>query len=104
MDETARFFGIIEKPRPPKPPPVFKVWPANWAAVELFLDVQTQWRFAGMGGVRVGLDYGAVRDAMDLLETPKRGETFRRLQLMEYAALEALAQQERKRQDSLPTT
>lgn len=41
------------------------VWPENWTAWELFAGLQTQWRTAGMGGQRTGLDYNVLFHKMD---------------------------------------
>ena len=38
-------------------PPV-EVWPDNWAAVELFITIGTQWRVGSCGVV--GLDYNVL--------------------------------------------
>jgi hypothetical protein len=70
--------------------PTFEVWEENWAAVQMFLRLQTQWRM-GMNGV-IGLDYGAaewlfrlyavkVKDQRSLLED---------LQVIEAAAMAKL--------------
>ena len=88
-----------------KPDPLFDVWPENWPAVELFLDVSTQWRCvampegtAGMVSaiwsriVRTGLDYTAVRATLGMRRVPARqhGELLDDLQAMEYAALDEM--------------
>lgn len=39
---------------------VFEVWEENWAHWLFFLDVDTQWVFAGMAAVRVGLNWPAI--------------------------------------------
>jgi hypothetical protein len=90
-DETAAFFGLIRKEKEQRPA-VYAVWPENWEAVELFLAMQSQWRHAGMSGVRVGLEYSALPAVFDLLQITDRRDAFARLQVMEYAALEALAE------------
>lgn len=40
-----------------------EVWPENWPAVALFLELDTQWRI-GMAGP-VGLDYAALFRLLD---------------------------------------
>nr|WP_255773277.1 DUF1799 domain-containing protein [Halorhodospira sp. 9622] len=66
------------------------VWPENWAAFETFYRCQTQWR-VGMSG-RTGLDYTAVRVVLDLFSEEDQRESFDRLQVMEFAALEAMGE------------
>lgn len=59
--------------------------PECWDACLLFGAVQTQWRYAGMGGVRVGLDYPSVEIIRRALRLPR--ETILSLQVMEATAL-----------------
>ena len=62
----------------------------NWETVMLFMRVQTQWR-TGFGGP-TGLDYTAVFQTMDRLRVADpEGEVFAGLQVMESAALRAMA-------------
>ena len=42
------------------------VWPENWATVQLFDRVATQWRIGGRGPV--GLDYTAMYPVMDRMQ------------------------------------
>ena len=68
----------------------FKVYPENWPIVELFLRLQTQWRFTGMG-VAAGLDYNSVDVVMRRLRIEDAdGSIFAGLQVMEVAALNAV--------------
>lgn len=68
----------------------FEVLPECWPTVDLFLRVQTQWRFAGMGHP-VGLDYNAADVVMRRLGVADpEGKIFAGLQIMEVAALNAL--------------
>lgn len=102
-----------ERPRRPDdaPPPdvVYLVWPENWPAVALWLELGTQWRLAGEMGVRAGLDYAAVWAHLDrVVEDPKeRRERMADLRLMERAAIEEIAadleweREERERQQKL---
>lgn len=65
------------------------VLPANWPALRLFLALDTQWNYAGLAGVRVGLRYEAVEPvirALPDLEQPYP-ELFARLRLIEAAAV-----------------
>ncbi len=76
------------------PPPAddFEVLPENWTIVRTFIRCATQWNYAGMAGVRVGLNYPGV-DAVLRLALPEaeRAEVFAGLQVMEYAAVAELA-------------
>jgi hypothetical protein len=64
------------------------------AAVETFLAVDTQWRcvFAGSRMIFIGLDYAGVRSALGLRRTRLTPAGFADLQLMERAALRAMAE------------
>lgn len=59
---------VSEPPRPwyllPEDLPIWRVW----------MTVQTQWRTAGMTGIRTGLDYTAVLAVID--RTMRRGRRF----------------------------
>lgn len=52
-------------------PPV-GVWPDNMPAVEIFIDLSTQWRRAGMSGVRTGLDYSVLPAVLAIRGIPKK--------------------------------
>ncbi|MDQ1229271.1 hypothetical protein QE379_000697 [Sphingomonas sp. SORGH_AS 879] len=58
--------------------------------VTLFMALTSQWRFHAMGG-RLGLDYAAVRPTADMLSIAVSPDLFLDLQMMERAALTALA-------------
>lgn len=69
------------------------VWPENEDAVQAFLAVSTQWRFAGggMGGVMaVGLDYQSARAGLDLAGISVTPELWAQLRVIETAARGAL--------------
>lgn len=72
---------------------VYEVWPENWPILELFLALNTQWRFAGMEGQRVGLEYSAIPVVMDLHQVPakRRRQWFGWIQMMERAALDVFS-------------
>ncbi|MEX2475068.1 DUF1799 domain-containing protein [Marinobacter sp.] len=70
----------------------YPVLPENWDALQLFLRCATQWRYAGMAGVRTGLDYPSVETVMRMTGTRNKRETFWQLQLIEDEALKALAE------------
>lgn len=70
--------------------------PENWPALELFLACATQWRLAGMEGVRIGLDYPAVEAVMRITRVDDRPDAFQRLRVIETGALEAMQEQRDK--------
>lgn len=69
---------------------VFWVLPECWDAVRLYLASQTQWRYAGMSGVRVGLEYAGVEVARRNLLLPRKA--FAGLQIMELAILRHISE------------
>ena len=85
-----------------------ELWPENVPAVLLYLACDTQWRYAGMNGVPVGLDYAGVRAVMDLQAVPQeeRPGLFADLQTLEQAQLQVshqrLAQERAKQSASAP--
>lgn len=72
----------------------FLVLPENWDAVLTFLKCATQWRYAGMTGVRTGLDYTAVDVVIRMSELADPAKTFSQLQTIESGALEAFREQQ----------
>lgn len=60
--------GTGLKPKHFKPPEV-SLWPENWPALNLFLDLQTQWRMGPIGPV--GLDYNVLFHEMDRRALPQ---------------------------------
>lgn len=68
--------------------------PENWGALQVFLKCSTQWRYAGMSGLRTGLDYQAVESVMRMTGVADTSDTFWRLQLIEDEALKALAEKQ----------
>lgn len=69
----------------------FAVWPENWDAVQVFLAMSTQWRFAvGMGNaIWQGLDYTALPVVERRLGIRDRADCFARLRVIEAAAVRA---------------
>ncbi len=68
------------------------IWPENVPAVEAFLRVQTQWRYAcpGDGTVRrLGLDYPGVKAGLDLAGAEMTPDLFAELQVIEAGVLAA---------------
>lgn len=79
---------------PDLPPPVaaeFEVHPDNWATVEMFLRLQTQWR-STMSGV-IGLDYSAAQWLFRLYEVQDQRALLEDLQTMEAAAMQVINKQ-----------
>lgn len=66
------------------------MWPDNASSVEAFISMLTQWR-AGAVGV-IGLDYGVLKDVLELNETPRPEwpQVFDDLRVMEDEALSLL--------------
>ena len=62
--------------------------PEAWAAVRMFIKVQTQWR-ADSGAV-IGLDYGAVRWVFELYEISEPMQTLADLQIIEATVVAGL--------------
>lgn len=63
----------------------FEVWEENWLALQVWLQVCTQWR-VGMNGP-VGLDYNALKWIFELYEVKNQRAIFEDLQIMEVAFL-----------------
>ena len=75
----------------------FEVLPENWDALMAFLAMGTQWRTAGMSGIRTGLDYSAVPATLDMMGFGKRTqELFPKLRILEYAAVGVFADKAKK--------
>lgn len=76
------------------------VFEENWLALTVFIAVQTQWRIvAGMSGSMVtGLDYAALKGAMDMLgvSKKKRPQLFDDVRILEAAWLETYTEDKRK--------
>lgn len=68
----------------------FLVWPENMETVGLFLSLETQWTMSNgfSGCFPVGLSYPALETAMRMMEIPDKPEMFKRIRVMELAALE----------------
>lgn len=64
----------------------------NWAVVEMFLRLQTQWR-TSMSGV-LGLDYVAVEWLLRLYGVEDQRSMLENLQIMEGAALTLINKKE----------
>lgn len=65
-----------------------EIYPCNWITLEVFIDLQTQWR-TGMAGA-TGLDYSALPAVMDLrgiIKLKDRKRIFSGIRIMESAVL-----------------
>jgi len=72
----------------------FLVFEENWAAIDLFLKVQTQWRVGGLGTI-TGLCYADVISLGRLMEIPNLSEVFIDLQVLEVTAIGLLNKENR---------
>lgn len=74
----------------------FEVWPENWLAVRIFVDLETSWTLVvpgfGAGPRRVGLPATEIHAAVSLCGVRKRDRPnlYRDLRTMERAAIEAM--------------
>jgi hypothetical protein len=68
----------------------FEVWPENAEPLQIFMRLQTQWRYGPVGPV--GLDYAGVQAAFDMMCFKPTPSFFEDLQVMEAAALKILAE------------
>ena len=68
----------------------FAVWPDNWLALSVFLDMDTQWRVGAVGPT--GLDYSALEPVMRLQGVRKRDrqDVFAAVRVMEAEALRVM--------------
>jgi hypothetical protein len=66
------------------------VWPDNASAVDVFVDMATQWRCGNAGFY--GLDYTAIPAVMDMhgVDADARSDIFRAVRVMEMAAIEEM--------------
>jgi hypothetical protein len=64
-----------------------EILPEVEPAISLYLAVQSQWRYSGMGQA-TGLDYAGVEAAMRLMGIPSDPELFGLLQVAERAVLD----------------
>lgn len=69
-----------------------EVWPENWPVWRLWLEMATQWRYAGMSGTRTGLDYTPLMARMERMRLSDEDweSTFADIRSMELAAMEQM--------------
>ncbi len=90
-DATARRERILAWEKSQDPP--FGIWAPNKRAIEVFCAVQTQWIYAGMSGVRVGISYPALESAINMMGLEsEQTELFEDVQCIEAGALTVIAQ------------
>lgn len=75
-----------------------EVWPENWPAWTLFAEVSGQWRFAGMAGIEVALDYTPLFMRMERmgLSDSEWNDLFADVRVLEKAALSTMAKERKK--------
>lgn len=76
---------------------VFVIWRENRKTWELWGLADTQWRFAGMSGVRTGLDMAGVAVVAQALGMTLGRQLMLDLKTMERAALAAWADKHKRR-------
>lgn len=77
-------------------PGTLAIMEAAWPALDLFLRCDSQWRFAGMDGIPVGLDFAAVAAIARGLRVKLTPETVEDLLTLEAAARSELMRRRRK--------
>lgn len=95
QDEALAAMGLFLA-NPPKDEDVL-VWPEAWPALQMFLQLTTQWNNGPAG--RTGLRYEAVRTVMDIEEVPRRDrrDLLAQLAVMEAGVLEWLSEKRASR-------
>lgn len=82
--------------------PVFEVWTDCWDAWLLFRSLFGQWIYAGMAGVRVGLNWSSVDIALRRsgLRRKQQDQLFKDMQIMEEAAIVAERELAKKKDEA----
>lgn len=93
---------MLEQPPASAAVPVFSLWPECLPVWLVWLALQTQWRYAGMGGAPIGLDYAGVTAWLQAHgyghgRARNLRETLGYISAMERAALTAYAEQADKK-------
>jgi hypothetical protein len=98
-EKQAAMFGLNLSEIPNE---VIEVWDINWPAFSVFYAMNTQWRMAGMGGERTGLDYNAIPVVAKLLglKSKQTQEIFSSIQVMENEALTTMRESTPNANDS----
>lgn len=71
---------------------LFPVWPENWDAVIVFLNLRRCWRINSMSGSYLGIIRTEIESTLRLMriKKSKHPEIFEKLAIMEDAALEVM--------------
>lgn len=72
----------------------FELFAENEQAFEVFTACATQWRYAGMSGQALGLDYPALQSVMQMLEVDNQSAVFQQVRLIESGALSVMNQKQ----------
>ena len=90
-DDIERAAQLIEDGGKAAEHAAFEVHHDNLRSVRAWLGISTQWQFAGMAGVRVGLNYAGVLAWLQIHVRPRlQRAVMGDIELMERAALQAL--------------
>ena len=90
-EDIERAARLIEDGSKGLEPVAFEVHHDNLRSVRAWQGVSTQWQFAGMAGVRVGLNYAGVLAWLQIHVRPRlQRAVMGDIELMERAALQAL--------------
>jgi hypothetical protein len=70
---------------------------ADAPVATLFFALDTQWRRHAMSGLRIGIDYAAIRPTAELYQVELSPELMADIRMMEAAALAQFAEDEKRR-------
>jgi hypothetical protein len=87
LSEDLAVLGLPAEIMPETEVKNFEVFEENWATVEIFCRLATQWNWGAVGGC-LGLNYQSVEFVMNLYKPDEPKSVFKDLQIMESAALE----------------
>lgn len=95
MARALAAYGLQLEAPPAAGDGVFFLLPSNVPTLRAWFAVQTQWRHAGMGAQRTGLDYAGVEALLRQRAGSDRSRRrmFSDLQIMERATLDVWAEQ-----------
>lgn len=69
----------------------FQVWPSNWEAALMFLDLDDQWLFSPMGRA-MGIRFTSIQSSIAMNNVADTRGMLRKLKTMSRAAANALAE------------
>lgn len=87
LDAELAMFGAKRRNR--DVPDEVEVEPSNMEAVEVFVAMNTQWRYSSMGSV-VGLDYNSLSAAVNMMGVQDVKDVFWRVRVLEHSALRVI--------------